>query len=60
MGSYAAAVIWSIAPTIMVGLMFWAIMRFIVHADRTERKVFARMEAEERARRGLTPKHPTA
>lgn len=47
---------WSLAPTVLVGLLFWVVMRAIVRADRTERKVYSRMEAEERARRGLTPK----
>jgi hypothetical protein len=46
-------VVWSLAPTVLVGLLFWLIMRAILRADRTERKVYARMEAEERARRGL-------
>jgi hypothetical protein len=51
-----AGIIWSLAPTVLVGLMFWVIMRAIVRADRTERKVYAKMEAEERARRGLPQK----
>ena len=45
--------LWSVAPTILVGLIFWVVMRSIIHADRTERKVYARIEAEERARLGL-------
>ncbi|WP_426516415.1 hypothetical protein ACPPVQ_17575 [Diaminobutyricibacter sp. McL0618] len=49
-------IVWSLAPTILVGLLFWVIMRAIVRADRTERKAYARMEAEERARRGLPQK----
>jgi cytochrome c-type biogenesis protein CcmH/NrfF len=49
-------IIWSLAPTVLVGLMFWMIMRAIVRADRTERKVYAKMEAEERAKRGLPQK----
>jgi flagellar biosynthesis/type III secretory pathway M-ring protein FliF/YscJ len=49
-------VVWSLAPTILVGLLFWVVMRAIVRADRTERKAYARMEAEERARRGLPQK----
>jgi hypothetical protein len=49
-------VVWSLAPTVLVGLLFWLIMRAIMHADRSERKVYARMEAEERARRGLPQK----
>ncbi|WP_223695347.1 hypothetical protein [Leifsonia poae] len=51
-----AGIVWSLAPTVLVGLLFWLIMRAIVRADRTERKVYARMEAEERARRGLSTK----
>ncbi|WP_193570845.1 hypothetical protein [Leifsonia tongyongensis] len=49
-------IVWSLAPTILVGLLFWLVMRSIVRADRTERKAYARMEAEERARRGLPQK----
>ncbi len=45
--------LWSIAPTILVGLIFWLVMRSIIHADRTERRVYSQMEAEERTRRGL-------
>ena len=45
--------LWSVAPTILVGLIFWLVMRSIIHADRTERKVYAQIEAEERARLGL-------
>jgi flagellar biosynthesis/type III secretory pathway M-ring protein FliF/YscJ len=45
--------LYSVAPTILLGLVFWFIMRTIIRADRTERKAYARLEAEERARRGL-------
>jgi len=43
--------LYSVAPTILVGLIFWFIMRAIIRADRTERKVLAKIEAEERAKR---------
>jgi len=33
--------------------MFWLMLRSILRADRTERKVYAQIEAEERARLGL-------
>ncbi len=46
----------SVTPTILVGLIFWLVMRSILRADRTERSVKARIEAEERAKRGLAPK----
>ncbi len=57
MDTFAGGLLWALGPTILVGLIFWYIMRAIVRADRTERKVYARMEAEERARRGLPQKH---
>jgi hypothetical protein len=44
-------VIFSVTPTILVGLIFWFVMRAIIRADRTERKVYAKIEAEERAKR---------
>ncbi|WP_200935216.1 hypothetical protein [Leifsonia sp. Leaf336] len=56
MGDIIGGIVWALAPTVLVGLLFWLIMRAIVRADRTERKVYSRMEAEERARRGLAPK----
>jgi flagellar biosynthesis/type III secretory pathway M-ring protein FliF/YscJ len=48
--NYWANALYSVAPTILVGLVFWFIMRAIIRADRTERKVYADIEAEERAR----------
>lgn len=56
MNDVVAGIVWSLAPTVLVGLLFWLIMRAIIRADRTERKVYARMEAKERARRGLAHK----
>lgn len=50
-----ANAIYSVVPTILVGLIFWMVMRAIIHADRTERKVYVEVEAEERARLGLPP-----
>lgn len=47
--------LWSLAPTVLVGLVFWFIMAAILRADRTERTVKARIEAEERAKAGLPP-----
>jgi hypothetical protein len=43
-------IIFSLAPTILVGLLFWFAMRAIIRSDRTERKAYARIEAEERAK----------
>ncbi|MET4584041.1 flagellar biosynthesis/type III secretory pathway M-ring protein FliF/YscJ [Conyzicola nivalis] len=41
---------YSLAPTVLVGLIFWFIMRAIIRADRTERKVYSEIEVEERAK----------
>jgi len=43
--------LWSVTPTLMLGLIFWFIFRAIFRADRGERKAYARVEAEERERR---------
>lgn len=42
--------LWSLAPTVMVGLIFWLVIRSIIHADRNERKAQAKVEREERAK----------
>lgn len=41
---------YSLAPTVLVGLIFWFVMRAIIRADRTERKAYSQIEAEERAK----------
>ncbi|MEY4997194.1 MAG: hypothetical protein RLY59_598 [Actinomycetota bacterium] len=50
--------LWSITPTVILGLLFWLIIRSIIRSilrsDRTERETYARLEAEERAKRGLS------
>ncbi len=43
-------IIWSVAPTIVIGLLFWFIMRSLMRSDRNERKAYAKVEAQERAR----------
>jgi len=62
MESYWVAVFWSLLPTVVVSALFFFILRSILRADRTERRVYARIEAEERAKRGLppTPSAPAA
>ncbi|MEY4263035.1 MAG: hypothetical protein RLY88_743 [Actinomycetota bacterium] len=42
----------SFVPPVLVGGVFWVIMRGILRADATERKVYAEMEAEMRAKLG--------
>lgn len=46
-------VVWALAPTVLVGLVFWFVIRAVVTSDKKERAVAARIEAEERARLGL-------
>ena len=58
--SYVAAVIWSLLPTVVVSVIFFFVFRNILRMDRTERKAYARIEAEERAKRGLDPVVPPA
>ena len=47
------AVLYSLAPTLLVGGLFWFIMRSIIRSDRTERSAYAKVEAQERARAEL-------
>lgn len=39
----------SMVPPVLVGLLFWVIMRSILKADATERKVYQQIESELRA-----------
>jgi hypothetical protein len=45
----------STVPPILMGIIFYVVMRAIFRADSTERKVYAQIEAEERAKRKNTP-----
>ena len=42
--------IFSVIPTLLVGLIFWFVIRAVIRADRTERDAYAKIEAEERAK----------
>lgn len=42
--------LYSVTPTILVGLVFWFVLRAIIRSDRSERTVRAQIEAEERAK----------
>ena len=53
MDSYWVAAFWSLLPTVVVSGLFFFILRSILRADRTERRVYARIDAKERAKRGL-------
>ena len=50
--------IYSVTPTILVGLIFWFVLRAILRADRTERDVYAKIEAEERAKLAKAASNP--
>ncbi|WP_370582211.1 hypothetical protein [Plantibacter sp. VKM Ac-2880] len=52
--------LWSLLPTVVVGVIFWVVMRAILRSDRNERKAYAQVEAEQRAKLGLPPADPTA
>ncbi|QAB17030.1 hypothetical protein Leucomu_03050 [Leucobacter muris] len=45
--------IWSLIPTVLIGAFFWLVMRLILRADRTERRVYQQIENEERTKAGL-------
>ncbi len=45
--------LYSVTPTILIGLVFWFVMRAIIRADRGERDAYADIEREERLKRGL-------
>lgn len=60
MDSYWVAVFWALLPTVVVSVLFFFVLRSIIRMDRTERRVYARVEAEERAKRGLPPVGETA
>lgn len=55
MDDYWVAVFWTLLPTVVVSGLFFFILRSILRADRTERRVYDRIEAQERAKRGLPP-----
>jgi len=43
-------VLLALTPPVLVGAIFWIVMRAILRADRTERTVYAKIEAEETAK----------
>lgn len=51
--NFWANAVFSVTPTILMGLLFWFVMRGILRADRNERDSYARIEREERIKRGL-------
>lgn len=53
MGNWWLNALWSITPTVLIGGLFWVVLRFILRADRNERRIYSEMEAKERERLGL-------
>ena len=49
------AAFWTLLPTLVVSAIFFFVLRSIVRADRNERREYAKIEAEERLKRGLPP-----
>lgn len=60
MDSYWGAVVWSLLPTVVVSALFFFILRSVIRADRNERREYARIEVEERAKLGLPPRADAA
>lgn len=56
MENFWVAVAWSLIPTIVVLGIFIMILRGVLRFDRSERRAHARIEAQERKRRGLPPR----
>ncbi|UCR88513.1 hypothetical protein [Mycetocola spongiae] len=59
MDNYWLNALWSVTPTVLIGLIFWYIVRSIIRADRNERAAYADLESRERARMGLPPRGRT-
>jgi len=51
-------VVYSVTPTILIGLIFWFVMRAIMRSDRSERASYSDIEREERIKRGLPVDDP--
>lgn len=60
MDEYWVAVVWTLLPTVVVSALFFFILRSVILADRTERRQYAKIEAQERAKRGLPAEAPAA
>ena len=56
MDSYWVAVLWSLLPTVVISALFFFVLRSVIRADRNERRQYARIDAEERAKLGLPPR----
>jgi len=57
---YWSNAIFSLVPTIAVGLIFWFVMAAILRSDRSERNSYAKIEAEERAKAAAEANAPAS
>lgn len=48
--SFWGSAIFSVVPSLVVGLIFWFVVRSLVRADRNERRAYAEIEQQERQR----------
>lgn len=55
MDAFWAAAVWALLPTVVVLGLFVFVLRSILRMDRTERRMYAKIEAEERAKRRPAP-----
>ena len=56
MDQYWVTALLTLAPTVIIAAIFFWILRNVLKFDRTERRIYAKIEAEERAKRGMTPR----
>ena len=56
MDQYWVTALLTLAPTVLIAALFFWILRNLVTFDRKERRIYAEMEAEERAKRGMAPR----
>ncbi|MGH1526470.1 hypothetical protein ACRAWC_21605 [Leifsonia sp. L25] len=54
MDDYWTNALWSLTPTVLVGLIFWFALRAILRADQRERAAHAHEDKWERSQRGST------
>ncbi|MGA7148253.1 MAG: hypothetical protein WBX17_07185 [Microbacterium sp.] len=53
MDDYWVAVVWTLLPTLVVSGIFFYVLRSIIRSDRNERREYAKIYAQERAKRGM-------
>ncbi|GAA3777065.1 hypothetical protein GCM10022240_30620 [Microbacterium kribbense] len=60
MDNFWVAALWSLIPTVvLLGILFF-LLRTVIRMDRSERRAYSKIQAEERAKRGLPPLPPIA